>query len=250
MGLNITLQALTLPDGTEFPGTMQGLENLIAQYLVIAGEDTFSGINYGPTTPDAANRDRPWYKTDSSFHSIGWFAWDGSAWSPVPLFPLSGTFAAAPTGVMVGQLYYATDINRQCQWNGSAWVTADGGQGEVRFVRGTSITTILTNNPGWSQVTDMAAAVIGVAGDGTINSWSDRTAETHTGEETHTQTLDELVAHTHDVTADNSAGAPGAQAGSDSACKQETAITSTSTGGGSAFNVMQPTWFLYAIQKL
>ena len=250
MGLNLQLQALSLPSGAEFEGTRQLLQNSIAKYMAITGEENFNGINFGPTTPLSADQDKPWFKTDGSFHAIGWFAWSGSAWTPSPLIPQYGTFSAAPTGTSPGQLYYATDINRQCQWNGSAWVTADGGQGEVRFVRGTNITTILTNNPGWAQVTDAAATVLGVAGDGTANGWSNRSPETHLGEEQHTQTLDELVEHGHTADVNNPAGVAGAQAGSNSAIKQDTTITTSLVGGGLPFNVMQPTWFLYAIQKL
>src|SRR5882757_6473121 len=165
MGLNLQLQALTLPFGTEFPGTPQALLNQNAQYLNITGEENFTGINFGPTTPDASNRDRPWFKTDNSFHSIGWYAWNGSIWDRIQVLPQSGTFASVPTAVGVGQLYYATDISVLVIWNGAAWVTSDGAPGEVRFVRGTNITTILASYPGWVQVTDLAAQVLGVAGD-------------------------------------------------------------------------------------
>jgi hypothetical protein len=247
MGLNLSLQALTLPANTEFPGTMQQLQNLIAQYLAIVGESNFSGINYGPTTPDAANRDRPWFKTDGSLHAIGWYTWDGAAWTPVPLFPQSGTFAAAPTGVGVGQLYYATDTGVMCMWTGSAWVTQDGMSGEVRFVRGTNITTILTKYPGWVQVTDMAAHVVGVASDGTSAGFANHTAETFGGEETHTQTVDEMPAHSHTyTTAPNRTGVGGANP----IWANDSTGTTSITGGGLPFNVMQPTWFLYAIQKV
>lgn len=249
MGLNLQLQSLVLPSGTEFPGTMQALLDLIVQYESIVGDENFSGINYGPTTPDASNRDKPWFKTDGSFHSIGWYAWNGTIWDRIQVLPQTGNFADAPTAIGTGQLYYASDIKVMCVWNGSAWVTLDGAPGEIRFVRGTNITTILASYPGWTQVTDIAAQAIAVAGDGTGSGFSDRSPETTTGAETIIQTTAQLAPHTHTVTASNSSGAAGAQAGSNSAIKQETSLTTSTTGSGDPMSVMQPTRFLYCIQK-
>lgn len=246
MGLNLQLQALTLPDGTEFPGTMQLLQNLVAQYLSITGQGDFTGINYGPTTPDASNRDRPWFKTDNSFLPLGWYAWDGAAWTRIQLLPQSGAFADAPTGSGAGQLYYATDINVLCLWNGAAWVTADGASGEIRFVRGTDIGDILTKYPGWVQVTDIAAQTIAVAGDGTGSGFSDRDPETTVGEEEHTQTLNELVGHAHGIVI---APTRTGTAGANPIWANDANGTTDSAGGGQPFNIMQPTRFLYCIQK-
>ncbi len=246
MGLNLSLQALTLPSGTEFPGTMQELQNLIAQYLEIVGESNFSGINYGPTTPDPINRDRPWFKTDNAFQAIGWYAWSGSVWAPAPLFPQSGTFATAPTGVAVGQFYYATDINVLCKWTGSTWVTADGASGEIRFVRGTSVSAVLAKYPGWIVVTDMAGYVPGVATDGTASGFDNSAPETNGGERTHMQTVDEMPTHSHSV-----AYAPtrSGVAGANPLWANDGTTTTGAAGGGAAFNIMQPTWFLITIQK-
>ena len=229
---------------------MQDLENLIAEYLAITGDDNFSGINYGPTTPATADQNKPWFKTDGSLHGIGWYAWTGSIWDRVQVLPQTGTFASAPAAIGTGQLYYATDGAGLCVWNGSAWVTADGRQGEVRYVRGTSISTILANYPGWAQVTDAVGCSFGVAGTGSTLGYSDRAPETNLGAETHTITLDEMPAHAHNVDAAGTAGAAGAQAGANSAIKQSTTIASTSVGSGTAFDMMPPTWYLYAIQKL
>lgn len=250
MGLNLQLQALTLPSGTEFPGTMQDLENLIAQYLAITGDENFSGINYGSTTPATADQNKPWFRTDGSGHSLGWYAWDGAIWDRIQVLPQSGTFAAAPAAIGTGQLYYATDGAGLCVWNGTAWVTADGRQGEVRYVRGTNLATILAKYPGWAQVTDAVGCAFAVAGTGSTHGFSDRVPETFTGEETHTQTIAEMPNHGHNVDAAGTAGAGGAQAGTNSAIKQTTTIATTAVGGGDSFNIMQPTWFLYAIQKL
>jgi hypothetical protein len=255
MGLNLQLQALTLPSGTEFPGTMQELENLIAEYLAITGDENFSGINYGPTTPATADQNKPWFRTDGSNHGLGWYAWDGAIWDRVQVIPQSGKFEDTPVAVAVGQSYYATDGAGSCVWNGTAWVTADGRQGEVRQVRGTSISDILAKYPGWAQVTDAVGCTFGVAGTGSTLGFSDRSPETYTGEETHTQSVDEMPSHAHalsdlysermsrndlgiDIFKDGSGGEAPVDRNTDVA------------GGGTAFNIMQPTWFLYTIQKL
>ena len=80
MALTPYLSPLTFPAGTEIPGTMQGLANLLAQYLAVNGLSELGGINFGPTTPSEANRDKPWFKTDGSYNPIGFFSWNGSAW--------------------------------------------------------------------------------------------------------------------------------------------------------------------------
>ena len=254
MGLNLQLQALTLPSGTEFPGTMQELENLIAEYLAITGDDNFSGINYGPTTPATADQNKPWFRTDGSFHSLGWYAWDGSIWDRIQVLPQTGTLAAAPTAIGTGQLYYATDGAGLCIWNGTAWVTADGRQGEVRQVRGTTLATILAKYPGWAQVTDAVGCVFGVAGTGSTHGFSDRAPETFLGEETHTVLVAELppIAPTVTLPMYNGDSSPVDNhivPGGNTVNKQLT-LTMDSIGDGTAFNVMQPTWFLYTIQKL
>lgn len=80
MALNPTINALTVPSGTEFPGTVQGLLDLLEEYLEILGLGEFNGINYGSTTPDPDNRDLPWFRFDIGGNFLGVFTWDGSEW--------------------------------------------------------------------------------------------------------------------------------------------------------------------------
>ena len=66
MALTPYLSPLTFPAGTEIPGTMQGLANLLAQYLAVNGLSELGGINFGPTTPSLAFRfDSPQTKLDT-----------------------------------------------------------------------------------------------------------------------------------------------------------------------------------------
>jgi hypothetical protein len=251
MGLTPTLSAVTVPLGTQFPGDPQSFLNFIAANMQVNGLATFNGINFGASTPAPSGRSLPWFKTDNSGNPIGFSSWNGSIWTPSPISPQSGTFASAPTGTSPGQLYYATDLGTAgvlCSWSGSAWVTADGVSGDIKPVRGTNLATILANNPGWLQLIDMAACVVGVAGNGTAHSFSTRAADSGypIGEENHLLTLPEVPAHAHTYTTfGNLAGTSGANP----IFANQTTTNTGSAGGGLTHNNMQPTWFVYWLQK-
>lgn len=166
MPLTLELQALTVPDGTEFPGTVQELLELLAQYLSIVGGADFSGINYGDTEPAADERDRPWFKTDGSGNPIGFFSWNGSIWTPIPSVMASGDTASRPAPALAGQTYYDTDIDVAILFNGAIWVTQAGSPGDVKSVKAATLADALTKNPGWSHDTDSVGMVIAGASDG------------------------------------------------------------------------------------
>ncbi len=91
MALDAQLNPLNVPSGTEFPGTVQGLLQLIAEYLEIVGLEDFNGVNYGSVEPDPADRDKAWLRTDGSGDFLGWYVWDGSQWSILPAKAFVGT---------------------------------------------------------------------------------------------------------------------------------------------------------------
>lgn len=167
MSLNAELQALTVPSGTEFPGTVQALLDLIAQYEAIVGLESFNGINYGDVEPTPENRDRPWFKTDASGNPIGWYSWNGSAWAPSPVTIENGTTAERPSNPTLGQQYYDTTIRVQLIYTGAAWVTVSGSPGDVKEVKAATLADALTNNPGWEHDTDsIGKVIIGALADG------------------------------------------------------------------------------------
>jgi hypothetical protein len=166
MGLNLTLEALTVPIGAPFPGTMQTFLNYIVQYLSIDGQASFNGVNYGPTTPATADQDKPWFKTDGSYNPLGWYGWNGSAWTPIPMIAPSGGTATRPASPIAEQLYFDTDINCLLIYERSAWRTASGSPGDVKMVKAATIAAALTQNPGWIQDPDSLGRVIGAAGSG------------------------------------------------------------------------------------
>lgn len=123
MALNLSLSTLAMPDGTEFPGTPELLNDLLVQYTEITGQDSFNGINYGSTTPDASNRDKPWYRLDNSDNEMGWYAWDGSDWVLLLCRVQVGTAIqqSALTAPQDGQLYFVTGSSALNIYQGGSW---------------------------------------------------------------------------------------------------------------------------------
>jgi len=235
MGLNLQLSPLTVPFGTEFPPTVQGLLVLIAAYEQIIGGEDFSGVNFGATEPDPADRDKPWFKTDVSGNPIGWFAWNGSAWTPIPTIVTNGATADRPINPEDGQLFFDTDIHVQLIYDRGAWRTAAGSPGDVKEVKAATIDEALTNNPGWERDTDSDGRFIAGVTTGTGFEYGDTGGETE-----HVLTEAEMPAHTHatrgnNLQADGNAANPSGIVGG----VQVNGATG-STGGGEAHNNLPP----------
>lgn len=244
MALNAQLNALTVPFGTEFPGTVQALLELIAEFEEITGLSDFNGINFGPVEPDPDNRDKPWFKTDGSGNPLGWFSWNGSAWVPIPIVISGGTSAERPSSPNEGQTFFDTTIHTMLIFERSEWRTLSGSPGDVKEVRAATIDEALTSNPGWAADTDSAGRFVLGVSDGSGFEYGNTG-----GEVDHTLTLDEIPSHTHTVRtnnlqADGNASNPagivsGVQTGA-----------SGSAGGGAAHNNMPPYIAYWRLVKL
>lgn len=193
MSLNAQLEALELPSGTEFPGTPQELLELIAQYMAITGLNPFNGINFGPATPSADNRDRPWFKTSNSGNPIGWLSWNGSIWEPIPQVLPVGT--TRPTAPAAGTQFFDSAINVALIFERSQWRTLAGSPGDTKFVKAATIEDALALNPGWVQETTSPGRVIGAAGDGV--GLTPRPYGTQVGNETESLTVLQMPEHQH-----------------------------------------------------
>ena len=244
MALTPYLSALTYPSGTEIPGTMQGLANLLAQYFAVNGLSELGGINFGPTTPSEANRDKPWFKTDDSYNPIGFFAWNGSAWVTFDTGAIpSGPTASRLASPAVGQLYFDTDIKCVLIWERAKWRTADGSPGDVKFVKASTLSDALTNNPGW--VEDTVGQNYVIAGASSTHSYGSTA-----GAETHTLTIPEMPAHTHGLSEQNDPnGGDHNASGTDSFLRTGTGRNTLSAGEGDPHNNMQPTRYLWCLVK-
>jgi len=244
MAVNAYLTPLTLPANSEFPGTVQGLVNLLCQYAAVDGLSELGGINFGPTTPSEENRDKPWFKTDESYNPVGFFAWNGSEWATFDTGAIpSGGTASRPLSPAVGQLYLDTDIKCVLVWERAKWRTLDGSPGDVKFVKASTLETALTNNPGWVEDTVGQNYVIAGAS-------STHTYGSTAGSETHTLTVAELPPHTHALSEVNDTnGGDHNDSGSDSFLHTGSGRNTLSTGDGDAHNNLQPTRYLWCLVK-
>lgn len=252
-GLNLTITALTLPEGTEFPGNMQELENLVAQYLLIDNQENFSGINYGDTEPAPENRDRPWFQTDGSGNPIGWKSWDGGAWTAIPQAIPNGPTAQRPTAPADGTEFFDTDINAALIYYDGQWRTLSGSPGDIKQVTGLTLAAVLTVNPGWSHYADGIGKVLaGAAADG-----SD--AGTDAGADEITLVSGQLPAHTHTSvkgSTSNNVNGGGALSNGFMSGDTNTAGVNTwpnsetgSAGDGDPVDVRQATRYLFTLVK-
>ncbi len=256
MALELQNEALTLPGGTEFPGSPQALLDLIAQYLQITGGETFITINFGSTTPDSDHRVYPWFKTDSNGVPIGWFSWNGSSWQQMPTQVASGNTASRPAG-STGLMYFDTDIYALLVYERSGWRTADGTPGEVKMVRSCygggnpisdpNITQVLTANPGWTEFTPMAGrAPIGV---GTGSGLTERTLAQEVGAEAVVLTEAQLAAHTHGVVGSARIQADGNVSNPAGIIASYSTTTSEVAGEDEAHPNMQPSFAVFFLIK-
>lgn len=246
MPLNLQLEALTVPFGTEFPPTVQGLLNLIAQYEAITGDEDFSGINYGPTEPDADSRDRPWFKTDGSGNPIGWFSWNGSAWTTIPVTASNGATAGRPADPIEGQFYFDTTIKVLLIYERSQWRTASGSPGDVKEVKASSLADALTANPGWEEDEDSVGRFVVGVSDGSGFTYGETGGESEV-----TLTEAQLPSHTHSVpSGGNGLQADGNASNPAGIVAGRNASTSGATGGGEAHNNMPPYIAYFRLVKL
>lgn len=251
MPLNLQLQALTPPSGTEFPGTPAELLIFFAQYELILGGENFSGVAYGATTPSEDDRGLWWARTDGDSNPLGWYAWDGAAWSPIPVVLPAGATSDRPVSPEDYTEFFDTDINCAIIYYDGTWHTVDGSPGDVKFVLGTALADVLVQNPGWSQYTDGIGKVLaGAATDG-----SD--AEDDVGADSVTLSEDQMPEHKHTDIVLTGSEADSGDAGNlvvvaatqSVGTRTITASETGLTGGSTAVDVRQATKILFSIVK-
>jgi len=245
MAIKAYLSPLTLPSGTEYPGTMQAFLSTVAAYIQVKGISDIGGVNFGPTTPSEADRDKPWFKTDGALNPIGWFAWNGSAWSQILFSAPFGDSSSRPDNPVVGQLYLDTGINTLLIYERAAWRTVSGASGDVKFVTAPTVEEAIQLNPGWTHFTDVDGMVIAGA-----NTTVGQTLGATEGERTHLLTVDEIPAHSHTLTMKlDPNGGDHNDSGSDTFINTGTGQVTSTVGGGVAHNNMQPTYYLWCLKK-
>lgn len=251
MAINAYLNPLTLPANTEWPGTPQLGLAMTAQYMEILGLEDLGGVVRGSTTPASEDRDKAWLKTDVSGNPLGWYSWNGSAWSQILFSAPSGTTANRPGSAVAGQFYYDTTIGVLLMYNGSAWVTAAGSPGDIKFVSAASESEATTKNPGWTILSAADGRVLAAATGATGKDNGDTT-----GAEEVTLTAEQLPAHAHEVTSpygsesDNGDEGPYIVTSEDQPTPSKAFNgTSSSVGDGDPVRVMQPTIYYWCLIK-
>lgn len=214
----VVLTPQNVPDGV-CPTTIQEVVNTVAAYVTGVLPGTYSTFVLGNSTPAAADQNKPWIRTnvDDTFDKI--YTFSGGQWtSPHPDF--------------VGKIVI---------WGGDIANidTLDGGSAGV-------VTT--TTGPFWEEVTAaIGRTVVHPDPGGTVLPVNKPSVNGAFGEEQHTQTMDELVEHSHPIKIWGVGSGGGISIGDE----PDTPATEAteSVGGGQAFNVCQPSIALYYIRR-
>lgn len=221
------LQIITsgVPDGLCYTNPTYDLQNIIAPYL--RARFTGNEVNTGSSTPAAADRTKPWIRTNSDGTDDGTWVFYAGYW--VQKHPdFVGKIVFAPVGTA------AADID-----------TLDGGEaGAVTSIAG----------PFWTIVTELNAKSI--IGPGTLPSATVINSGDSIGEEKHTLTVAEMPAHTHPFATTN-----GQQVLVQVTSGKVNDINRTgsldyafadppqNTGGDTGHNTIHPCFALYAIKR-
>jgi len=159
-GLNARLEEIATPDGSEFPGSVDGLLRMIAAYVKVVGLENYNGVNFGVNEPGADSRDKPWFRVDANGQAVGWYAWNGSGWSLLALRNDSGGSAERPASPNEGQQFFDTDIGVMLIFTRGKWRTLSGSTGDTKEVKAETLAAALASNPGWSHDVDSVGRVV------------------------------------------------------------------------------------------
>lgn len=184
-------------------------------------------MNTGSSTPAAADRDKPWARTNANGSDDGiWTYYNGYWVQKHPDFV--GKIVFAPIGTALADI-----------------PTLDGGE---------SAATTDIAGPFWEVVTELNAKSI--IGPGTLASGTVITHDTTLGEEEHVLSVPEMPAHTHQfATGDNPKSFAPTITDKEGDVNQtgsldyKTLNTLQNTGGGEGHNTIHPVYALYAIKR-
>lgn len=183
MATEVTLTPGTLPVGYCMSTLQDLLETFVANITA-----SFSGVsasfNYGPTIPNADQRDRPWHRTDANFNFDKTYTWSTqySLW-------LSPVAPEMETGALI--------------WASVAYVNTYGG-GEAPLAPAVGVDadgTTVTAGPMWVPYTAMDNR--SPMAPGTWPSGAVLALNGTAGEERHTLLASELPPHTHEKSRDH-----------------------------------------------
>jgi hypothetical protein len=176
-------------------------------------------FNYGNSTPDPSNRDKPWRRLESTGFPDDWYDYAAGFW--LAKHP-------SPPGVVIMFRGNAVDID-----------TFDGGEAGA-------ITA--TTGPFWAKVSALDARV--PIGPGTLPSTTVIAIGGTGGEEKHILTIPELPAHAHSVDIPQDTATDTQQTlaiqGDDSTFRS---FATSSVGSGTAHNTLPPYYGIWFIER-
>jgi len=216
-----------VPEGTCFTD-VQSLFDLIAEYVTVQTDPNASFVIISATTPGADDRDKIWFRVDSSGRPLGCYLFYNGAWRKIWDEPVGAIkFWSGDTSE-----FDATGLgNVGGQWDG--WAICNG------------------NN----STPDLRDQFIIVANQYSGGSWQTNVTGSLTqdgGSKDVTMQVANLPAHTHQVTNHTNPGGGGNCNGADfTACGVSNKVDITSsTGSGDSFEVLPPYYSLCALQYI
>lgn len=221
---NVNLSIATVPEGTCY-GNPQTDWPLMVSYMSASVQGSLNLFNFGNSVPSAADRTKPWIRTNSDGTPDGTYVYSGGYWLKAHQMP---------TGAVI-------------MWEGAiASLDAfDGGETAA-------VTTI--SGPFWEEVTEMQAR--SPIHPGTLPSTTVLSVNNDYGEESHQLTVNEMPAHTHPFDTTN-----GAQVLAKVTSGKVNDINQTgsldyafanapqNTGGDAAHNTIHPVRGIYFIRR-
>jgi hypothetical protein len=251
--MSLSVTPATLPVDSPLPESVQQLVNTVAAYLVVSGYDSLEGLSVSSTEPGPDQRDRVWLKTDpSSGAPLAFLAYNSGVWTELPTAMAFGATEDRPSAPVEGEQFFDSDLNIALVYERATWRTLSGSPGDVKFVKSATLEAALAKNPGWVECEEARGRVLGGAGAGA--GLTDRGYLEQVGAEEHTLTEDEMPSHSHGIGRTpqygdlNNRQSGGQQPGLGSAPPNIKTDTDSS-GSGDAHNIMQPTLFMWALEK-
>lgn len=181
-------------------------------YIPLNVDDSLVAYSISSTDPENGDEIPAWLQF-SGTRALWWNYWTGDEW--VVTGVTRGTTAERPDDAAEFERYFDTDLGVELFFYRRLWRTVDGSPGDIKHVTAATLAEALAKNPGWREIGQYfsddgvrgralvaASLEAGQSGssDGesegdelTIREWGEQY-----GTETHTVTINEFPAHTHE----------------------------------------------------